>query len=184
MALNACAALALCSEAGLDLDTVLDTWRDFRGVHRRFEYRGTARGVRVYDDYAHHPTEVAAQLSAARSVVGEGRLIAVFQPGTYSRTQTFAKEFANAMAVADIAVVMDIFPAREEPIPGVSGALIAEQVPLPPQRVIYEPSFGAVPRRIAEVARPRDLVLTMGIGNVYLLCPEIVAEIAGYEPGS
>jgi UDP-N-acetylmuramate--alanine ligase len=180
MALNASAALAVAAELGLDLDVVLDTWREFRGVHRRFEYRGTAGGVSVYDDYAHHPTEVAAELSAARSVVGGGgRLIAVFQPGTYSRTQTFAKEFATAMAIADIAVVMDIFPAREEPIPGVTGALIADQIPLPPECVIYEPSFSATPQRIAEVAAPGDVIVTMGIGNVYLLCPEILAEIAG-----
>jgi UDP-N-acetylmuramate--alanine ligase len=132
----------------------------------------------VYDDYAHHPTEVAAVLTAARAVVGEGRLIAVFQPGTYSRTQTFATEFADAMSIADIAVVMDIFPAREEPIPGVSGALIAEQIPLTGERVIYEPSFSAVPRRLADIAEPGDVILTMGIGNVYLLCPEILAEIA------
>ena len=177
MALNAGAALALCAELGLDLDIVLDTWREFRGVHRRFEYHGTANGVSVYDDYAHHPTEVAAELAAARAVVGEGRLIAVFQPGTYSRTQTFAKEFADAMAIADIAVVMDIFPAREEPIPGVSGALIADQISLAPERVIYEPSFSAIPSRIAAVAEPGDVILTMGIGNVYLLCPEILAEI-------
>ncbi len=177
MALNAGAALALCAELGLDLDIVLDTWREFRGVHRRFEYHGTARGVSVYDDYAHHPTEVAAELEAARAVVGEGRLIAVFQPGTYSRTQTFAREFADAMAIADIAVVMDIFPAREEPIPGVSGALIADQISLPPDRVIYEPSFSAIPSRVAAVAEPGDVILTMGIGNVYLLCPEILAEI-------
>jgi UDP-N-acetylmuramate--alanine ligase len=102
----------------------------------------------------------------------------VFQPGTYSRTQTFADEFAEAMAIADIAVVLDIFPAREEPIPGVTGALIAERIPLPAERVIYEDRFGAVPKRIAEIARPGDLVLTMGIGTVYLLCPEILAEIA------
>ncbi len=177
MALNATAALALCAELGLDLDVVLDTWREFRGVHRRFEYHGTANGVSIYDDYAHHPTEVAAELTAARAVVGEGRLIAVFQPGTYSRTQTFAKEFADAMSIADIAVVMDIFPAREEPIPGVSGALIADQVSLPADQVIYEPSFSAIPSRVAAVAEPGDVILTMGIGNVYLLCPEIRAEI-------
>jgi UDP-N-acetylmuramate--alanine ligase len=177
MALNAGAALALSVELGLDLDTVLEAWREFRGVHRRFEYHGTSHGISVYDDYAHHPTEVAAELAAARAVVGEGRLIAVFQPGTYSRTQTFAKEFAEAMAIADIAIVMDIFPAREEPIPGVSGALIADQIILPPERVIYEPSFAAIPSRIATVAEPGDVVLTMGIGNVYLLCPEILAEI-------
>jgi UDP-N-acetylmuramate--alanine ligase len=97
----------------------------------------------------------------------------VFQPGTYSRTQTFAREFAEAMAIADIAIVMDIFPAREEPIPGVTGATISDLIPLPPERVIYEPSYAAVPRRVADVAAPGDLVLTMGIGNVYLLCPEI-----------
>jgi len=179
MALNAAAALGLAVELGLDLDVVLDTWREFRGVHRRFEYRGSASGISVYDDYAHHPTEVAAQLTAARAVAGAGRLIGVFQPGTYSRTQTFATEFANALGIADIAVVMDIFPAREEPIPGVTGALIADQVPLPRQDVIFEPSFSEAPRRIAEVAAPGDVILTMGIGNVYLLCPEILAEIAG-----
>ena len=84
--------------------------------------------MRVYDDYAHHPTEIAAALTAARAVAGRGRLIAVFQPGTYSRTQTFAREFADAMALADIAVVMDIFPAREEPIPGVTGATITDLI--------------------------------------------------------
>jgi UDP-N-acetylmuramate--alanine ligase len=179
MALNAAAALGLAVELGLDLDVVLDAWREFRGVHRRFEYRGSANGISVYDDYAHHPTEVSAQLTAARTVAGAARLIGVFQPGTYSRTQTFATEFANALGIADIAVVMDVFPAREEPIPGVTGALIADQVPLPRQNVIFEPSFSATPRRIAEVAAPGDVILTMGIGNVYLLCPEILAEIAG-----
>jgi UDP-N-acetylmuramate--alanine ligase len=178
MALNATAALIVAAELGLDLAAVLRSWRVFQGVHRRFELHGEAFGVRVYDDYAHHPTEVAAALTAARVAAADGRLIAVFQPGTYSRTQTFADEFAQAMAIADIAVVLDIFPAREEPIPGVTGALIAERIPLPANQVIYEERFGAVPERIAAVARPGDLVLTMGIGTVYLLCPEILAEIA------
>jgi UDP-N-acetylmuramate--alanine ligase len=178
MALNATAALTMAAELGLSIDTIIAAWARFQGVHRRFEYQGTAAGVRVYDDYAHHPTEVAAQLRAAQAVAGDGNLIAVFQPGTYSRTQTFAAEFARAMSIADIAVVMDIFPAREEPIPGVTGALIADQIDLPADRVIYEPSYAAVPDRIAAVARPGDLVLTMGIGNVYLLCPEILTAIA------
>ncbi|MEP6600123.1 MAG: UDP-N-acetylmuramate--L-alanine ligase [Actinomycetota bacterium] len=178
MALNAAAALALAAEIDFDLDTVLTSWRTFRGVHRRFELHGAANGVRVYDDYAHHPTEVAAELHAARAAAGAGRIIAIFQPGTYSRTQTFAAEFAEAMSLADIAVIMDIFPAREEPIPGVSGALIADRISLPPQSVIYERRYSAVPARIAEVARPGDLVITMGIGDVYLLCPEILAALA------
>ncbi|MDP9092087.1 MAG: UDP-N-acetylmuramate--L-alanine ligase [Actinomycetota bacterium] len=174
MALNAAAALAMAAELGLDVDTVIGAWAKFGGVHRRFESHGEGGGVRVYDDYAHHPTELAASLTAARAAVGDGaRLIAVFQPGTYSRTQTFAREFAAAMAIADIAIVMDIFPAREEPIPGVTGAMISDLIPLGPEQVIFEPRYAAVPNRIAELARPGDLVLTMGIGNVYLLCPEI-----------
>jgi UDP-N-acetylmuramate--alanine ligase len=174
MALNAAAALAMAAELGLDVETVIVSWTRFGGVHRRFESHGVGGGVRVYDDYAHHPTEIRASLEAARAAVGvDGRLIAVFQPGTYSRTQTFAKEFAEAMAVADIAVVMDIFPAREEPIPGVTGATISDLIPLPAEHVIYEPRYAAVPDRIAAIARPGDLVLTMGIGNVYLLCPDI-----------
>jgi UDP-N-acetylmuramate--alanine ligase len=173
MALNAAAALALAAELDLDLDTVIGSWLSFGGVHRRFEAHGIGGGVRVYDDYAHHPTEIAASLVAAKAAAGTGRLIAVFQPGTYSRTQTFAREFADAMAIADIAVVMDIFPAREEPIPGVTGATIADLIDLPPERVIYEPRYAQVPDDLAAIARPGDLVLTMGIGNVYLLCDDI-----------
>jgi UDP-N-acetylmuramate--alanine ligase len=174
MALNAAAALALAAELDLDLDTAIGSWAGFAGVHRRFEAHGEGGGVRVFDDYAHHPTEIAASLGAARdALAGQGRLVAVFQPGTYSRTQTFAREFADALAVADVVVVMDIFPAREEPIPGVTGATIGDLVPLPPERVIVEPRYEAVPERVAEVARPGDMVITMGIGNVYLLCPEI-----------
>lgn len=174
MALNATAALVLAAHLGLDLDTAVASWANFGGVHRRFESHGEGGGVRVYDDYAHHPTEIAASLSAARgALAGHARLIAVFQPGTYSRTQTFAREFAQSLAKADIAVVMDIFPAREEPIPGVTGATISDLVELAPGQVIYEPRYDAVPERIADIARPGDLVWTMGIGNVYLLCDAI-----------
>jgi UDP-N-acetylmuramate--alanine ligase len=176
MAHNAAAAFVLAVELGVDVEAAVRAWRGFQGVHRRFELRGSANGVWVYDDYAHHPTEVAAQLTAARAVVPPGgRLIAVFQPGTYSRTQTFAHEFAEAMSVADIAVVMEIFPGREEPIPGVTGALIADRIT--GAQVIYERHYSDVPRRIAEVAAPGDVVVTMGIGDVYLLCPEIIAAV-------
>jgi UDP-N-acetylmuramate--alanine ligase len=174
MALNATSALALAAHLGLDLDVAASAWANFGGVHRRFESHGVGGGVRVYDDYAHHPTEIAASLAAARSALAEGgRLIAVFQPGTYSRTQTFAREFADAMSAADIALVMDIFPAREEPIPGVTGATISDLIDLPAGCVVYEPRYDAVPERITGLARPGDLVVTMGIGNVYLLCSAI-----------
>jgi UDP-N-acetylmuramate--alanine ligase len=179
MALNATAALTMAAEVGMDVATSVARWADFAGVHRRFEFHGEASGVRVYDDYAHHPTEIAAELTAARAVAGSGRLIAVFQPGTYSRTQTFAREFATAMAIADIAVVLSIFPAREEPIPGITGATISDLIDLPPERVIYEPSFTEAAARVAAVARPGDLILTMGIGDVYMLCGEILTILGG-----
>jgi UDP-N-acetylmuramate--alanine ligase len=179
MALNATAALAVAAELGVPAGQAVASWRDFGGVQRRFEFRGEAAGVRVYDDYAHHPTEVRAQLAAARGVLaGAGRLIAIFQPGTYSRTQTFAAEFGQAMALADIAVLMDIFPARERPIPGVTGELIAREVPLPAGQVVYEPDWHAVAARVAALARPGDLLLTMGIGDVHLLCPALLTELA------
>jgi UDP-N-acetylmuramate--alanine ligase len=173
MALNAAAALAMAVDLGLDPERVAESWSRFGGVSRRFEPHGTGGGVRVYDDYAHHPTEIAVSLGAARVAAGAGRLIAVFQPGTYSRTQTFAQEFADALAQADAVVVLDIFPAREEPIPGITGATISELIRMPAERVVYEPRFAAVPERVAELARPGDLVLTMGIGNVYMLCEPI-----------
>jgi UDP-N-acetylmuramate--alanine ligase len=178
MAHNAAAALALAADLGMDGQVIADRWADFAGVHRRFEHQGDVNGVHVYDDYAHHPTEIAAVLRAARAVVGQGRLIAVFQPGTYSRTQTFAADFAQALTLADIAVVLDVFPAREEPIPGVSGATITDLIELPPERVVYEPSFAAAPARIVALTRPGDVVVTMGIGNVYLLCAEILSLLA------
>ncbi len=190
MALNATAALLVLTEIGADLDATAAAWLGFGGVDRRFELRGVADGVRVYDDYAHHPTEVRAQLDAAQAVLrsdaerldrSKAKLIAVFQPGTYSRTQTFAIEFGQALAAADVVVVMDIFPAREEPIPGVTGELIAEQVPLTADRIVYEVDWAAVPARVAAVAEPGDLVLTMGIGDVHLLCPLILQAITNVE---
>ncbi len=178
MAHNATAALVLARHLGVAAQDAAAAWSTFQGVHRRFEFRGSAGGVRVYDDYAHHPTEVAAALRAARAAIAPGgRLVAVFQPGTYSRTQTFAHEFGAAMSLADVAVVMDIFPARELPIPGVTGELIARQVTLPRAEVIYEPHYADIPRRLAAVTRPGDVVVTMGIGDVYLLCPQIVAAV-------
>jgi len=185
MALNATAALLVLSELGADPTIAATAWQDFAGVDRRFELRGEAAGVRVYDDYAHHPTEIRAQLSAAAALLEteashtghRGRLIAIFQPATYSRTQTFAIEFGQALAVADLAVVMDIFPVREKPIPGVTGELIAEQVPLTADQVVYEPDWDAVAGRVAGLVAAGDLVLTMGVGDVHLQCPLVLAEL-------
>ena len=134
--------------------------------------------MRVYDDYAHHPTEVRATLTAAREVVGyDGRLVAVFQPHRYSRTAAFAEEFGEALGLADEVVVMEVYAAGEDPVPGASGATVAAAVPLPPEHVVFEPSWSAVPELVAERLRPGDLLLTLGAGDVTMLGPEILGVL-------
>ena len=184
MALNAMAAVLAAVEAGAPVEEVLDGLAGFEGVRRRFELVGTAGGVRVFDDYAHHPTEVRAALTALRAVAGQDRTghptvpgarsIVVFQPHLYSRTKTFAREFAEALGHADEVFVLDVYAAREQPLAGVSGATIAEHVRVP---VHYLPDFSAVAQRVADAARPGDVVVTMGAGDVTMLGPEIIAAL-------
>ncbi|WP_275295790.1 UDP-N-acetylmuramate--L-alanine ligase [Amycolatopsis sp. La24] len=174
MALNAVAALLAGLELGAPLDGMAAGLAAFGGVRRRFEFKGRAGDVRVYDDYAHHPTEVAAQLRAVRTAAGSGRVVVVFQPHLYSRTQTFAAEFAEALSLADEVVVLDVFGAREEPVPGVTGALIADRVTVP---VHYQPAFDVAAGLVADLVRPGDLAITMGAGDVTQLGPEILAEL-------
>jgi UDP-N-acetylmuramate--alanine ligase len=178
-AVNAAGALGLGLAVGLPFNDMARGLGGFAGVRRRFELKGVAGGVRVYDDYAHHPTEVAtAALTAARGVAGKGRVIAVFQPHLYSRTETFAEAFGLALGGADIVVVMDIYAAREDPRPGVTGALIAQAVPLPPAQVHFEPSWAAVPSLVAELARPGDVVVTIGAGDVTMIGPALLDVLA------
>jgi len=177
MALNSAAALLAGLELGLPVEGLIEGLARFGGVHRRFELKGTVGGVRVYDDYAHHPTEVSAQLRAARSVARGGRLVVAFQPHLYSRTLEFAEGFGAALGLADEVVVMDIYGAREDPVPGVTGALVADAVPLPPGRVVFEPSWSAAAPALAARARPGDLVMTMGAGDVSMVGPEVLAAL-------
>jgi UDP-N-acetylmuramate--alanine ligase len=186
MALNALAALLAGVELGAEADALLAGLAAFDGVRRRFEFRGRAAGVAVYDDYAHHPSKVAAQLRAARQVVdgqadGRGRVVVAFQPHLYSRTRDFAAEFAEALGLADEVVVLDVYGAREDPQPGVSGALIADAVPLPAERVRFVPRWEDVPAVVAGIAAAGDLVITMGAGDVTVLAPEILLELEKRE---
>jgi UDP-N-acetylmuramate--alanine ligase len=171
MALNCLGALLAARCTGADLEATLAGLGAFAGVHRRFQFTGRAASVRVYDDYAHHPTEVRATLVAARAVAGEHRVVVVFQPHLYSRTLTFAAEFAAALSLADEVVVCDVYAAREAPVAGVSGALVADAVTA---TVHYQPSLSAVAAQVAALARPGDLVLTMGAGDVTMLGQEIL----------
>jgi len=197
MALNALAALLAALDSGAQVDELLEGLAGFGGVHRRFQLTGRERGVRVFDDYAHHPTEVRAVLGAARELVAEdpqrGRVVVVFQPHLYSRTVTFAQEFAEALDLADEVVVLDVYGAREEPIPGVSGALVAQGMTKP---VHYQPDRSQVPRHVAAIAEPGDVVITMGAGDVTMLGGQILDALrarpnhvrrsgaAGSGPGS
>jgi UDP-N-acetylmuramate--alanine ligase len=176
MALNALAALLGATAAGAAPDVVLDALADFEGVRRRFELVGTEGGIRVFDDYAHHPTKVAAALTAVCALAKEsqGRAVVVFQPHLYSRTETFAREFGRALSAADEVFVLDVYAAREQPIAGVSGATIVDHVNAP---VTYVPDFSAVAERVAAAANPGDVVVTMGAGDVTMLGPEILAAL-------
>jgi UDP-N-acetylmuramate--alanine ligase len=181
-ALNAAAALTVGIGLGFSAADLSEGLAAFTGTGRRFEFKGVADGVRVYDSYAHHPTELVADLTAAREVArgdgGGGRVIACFQPHLFSRTRIFAAEFSQALGLADEVVVMDVFAAREDPEPGITGALLANHVPLPPERVRFEPSWSAVPALVAGLARPGDLVVTLGAGDVTMIGPEVVELLA------
>ena len=175
-AINASGAFAVLVGLGLDPELALAGIATFAGTERRFELHGQVRGVSVYDDFAHHPTEVLAALSGARAVVGEGRLITVFQPHLYSRTRLFAKEFAEALALSDEVVVMDIYAAREDPEPGVTGALIADAFKNQ-NRMHYVPLWDDVPATVNAIARAGDFVITMGCGDVYRQVPGILKAL-------
>ncbi|OZE95650.1 UDP-N-acetylmuramate--L-alanine ligase [Rhodococcus sp. 14-2686-1-2] len=177
-ALNALAAFTAGTQAGAAATDLLEGLAGFGGVHRRFQIRGREHGIRVFDDYAHHPTEVRAVLGAAQQLVtsaagaGErGRVVVVFQPHLYSRTETFAAEFGEALSIADEVVVLDVYGAREEPLPGVTGALVASAVTKP---VIYQPDLSLVAKQVASLAEPGDVVITMGAGDVTMLAGPIL----------
>ena len=178
-ALNAAAAFAVALELGVAPEAAAGALAHFAGASRRFEFKGEGRGVRVYDDYAHHPTEVRAALSAARSVAGGHRVHVLFQPHLFSRTREFAREFAEALNVADTALVLAIYAAREDPIPGVSSRLIAEHLGAGGRLV--GPDREAVLAVVAAAA-PGDIVLTVGAGDVTAYGPLIVGALKNGVP--
>lgn len=173
-ALNATAAFVAALIQGCTSQQGVDGLQSFTGTHRRFEFRGEVAGVRVFDDYAHHPTEIDAVLRAARTVVGQGRVLAAFQAHHYYRTALFSKEFGQALGLADYVVVLEVFAPGEEPIPGASGSTMANNVPLPTEQVVFEPSWSKVPAHLVEYAQPGDIVLTLGAGDIGMMCPEIL----------
>jgi UDP-N-acetylmuramate--alanine ligase len=174
-ALNATAAFAAAVELGFAPPRVTAAIARYQGARRRMELKGEADGVRVFDSYAHHPTELAADLRAARDIVNGGRVIAIFQPHLYSRTRIFAADFGAALGLADQAVVLDVYAAREDPEPGVTGRLVADAVP--GGQALFLPDRTQVASLIGRTAEPGDVVLTMGAGDVTALGPQLVEAV-------
>jgi UDP-N-acetylmuramate--alanine ligase len=172
--LDALAALAAGMRLGFSFSDLRRGLEAFTGTRRRMELKGEVGGVRVYDSYAHHPNEIAGDLEAARSLAGDGRVVVAFQPHLVSRTRIFGPAMGSALGAADSVVVMDVYVAREDPEPGVDGRLVASHVPLPADRVHFEPSWSATPAALVDRARPGDVVLTLGAGDVTLVGPEVL----------
>ena len=175
-AINAAGAFAVLVGLGFQPAESLAAIAEFGGTERRFQLHGNRRGVAVYDDFAHHPTEVSAAIKAARAVVGEGRIITVFQPHLYSRTQLMAKQFAEALSASDEVVVLDIYAAREDPVPGVTGQLITDEFENSSQ-VHYVPDWDDVPAVAASIAKPGDFIMTMGCGDIYRMVPQLLEAL-------
>ena len=178
--LNALTALAVLRHAGVSPATAAPHLATFSGAARRFQEIGRYDGVLVIDDYAHHPTEITATLTAAKQG-DHGRVIAVFQPHLFSRTRYLQREFGQALTLADEAIVTDIFPAREEPEPGVTGKLIVDAylAERPGGPVSYLPRISDVVGNLATRVRPGDLVLTLGAGDVFRVGELLLARLAG-----
>jgi UDP-N-acetylmuramate--alanine ligase len=175
--LNAAAAYAVAVWLGVDEGDVRRQLTTYQGTYRRFQLIGAPNNIRVYDDYAHHPTEVLNTLIAARTGVGTGRVVVCFQPHLYTRTRDFWRELGHALEQADEAIVMDVCGDREDPIPGIDGAMVANAVAPGTAHVTYQPVWDEAAPTVARIARPGDLVITVGCGDVTKVAPKIVDEI-------
>lgn len=175
---NAVAALAAGVALSIPAHNLASALGKYTGVKRRLQLKGEAAGVQVIDSYAHHPTEMNADLEAIRSAAGDSRILVIFQPHLFSRTQELGVEMGQALALADGSVVLDIYPAREDPIPGITSELIIDAARAAGADVTPEHTKEAVPDVIAGMTRPGDLVLTMGAGDVTDLGPEILARLS------
>jgi UDP-N-acetylmuramate--alanine ligase len=175
---NAVGALGAALALGAHLEPALEALAGFGGVGRRFERLGERGGVELVDDYAHHPSELVATLAAARQAYPGRRLVAVFQPHLFSRTAAHAEAMGVALAAADLAVVTEIYAAREAPLPGVSGRQVADATGRAGTAVIFEPDRDALGRRVLAALRPGDVVLTLGAGDITRLGPELAAWLS------
>ncbi len=177
-AVDSLAALAAGLQLGFGFDEIAAGLGQFQGSGRRMELRGEASGIRVFDSYAHHPSEIAADLAAARTIAGSGRLVVCFQPHLFSRTRIFGAEMGRALGAADEVVVMDVYAAREQPDLDVDGGLVSAAVPLGPSHVVFEPVWSRAAVHVAERAAAGDVVLTLGAGDVTAVASAVLALLS------
>ena len=179
---NALAAVAVGLELDVPFEKIAAALAEFRGAERRFEHRGVVNNVTVIDDYGHHPTEIAAVLAAARAAKPP-RIVVAFQPHRYTRTRDLMAEFGVALAEANEVVLTDIYAASEDPIPGVTVEALAAAVnKARPTPVHVVPRLADVAARVADVARPGDLVITLGAGSIAALATQLIAELERRHP--
>lgn len=175
---NSLAAITIARKMGIKFDIINAALGDFTGVYRRFDIKGERNGIKVIDDYAHHPTEIQSTLEAARKG-WDRRIIAIFQPHTYSRTLSFYKEFASSFDNADILVITDVYPSREKPIEGVTGELIANQAKkYGHKNVIYIPNYDDITSTVMAILKENDIVITIGAGSIYKIAEQIFQQLS------
>jgi UDP-N-acetylmuramate--alanine ligase len=178
MGLNSAAAVLTAMRLGIPLQKITEALASFPGVRRRFERKGTVAGVRVYDEYAYHPTSVQAALRTLREVAGDGRLIVVFQPYRVYRTRDLQAELAAGLAVADEVIVMEVFGPGEQRGPGEGGVALTAAIDLPAEHKIFVPSWEDVPAEVVRRSRPGDVVVTMGAPPISMMGDELLAALA------
>lgn len=172
--LNAAAALTTGMVLKQNPAALIDGLATFKGAGRRFELKGTVNGIRIIDDYGHHPTEIEVTLTAARRFAGDGRLLVIFQPHRYSRTKAFTTEFARSLDIADEVIVLEIYAASEKPIPGITAESIVEKM----RNGKFIPNFISAIDEIIKIAKPGDVIITLGAGDVSSLAPIILQGLA------
>lgn len=174
---NTLAAIAVADQLGIDFPTIKNAIKEFTGVFRRFEIKSEKSGVTIIDDYAHHPTEILATLQAAKNG-WDKRIICIFQPHTYSRTKEFYKDFGRAFDDADILIITDVYPAREKPIEGISGKMIADYaVRSGHKNVIYIEKYNQIVEEIKKIVKEGDIVITLGAGDIWKVANQLINDI-------
>ncbi len=174
---NTLAAIGVGLELGIAIPKIKRALREFSGVHRRIECLGSIRGVKIFDDYGHHPTEIAVTLETVRDYFPNRRIISVFQPHRYTRTHYLFNEFAFSFFYADIVIVSEIYPAHEIPIPGISGDSLAKRISKEQEAVHFIPDFDNIIRFLKKIVKPNDIIVVQGAGDINKLGRRLIEEL-------